>query len=76
MERKNSLISIITQTCDREMVGKNEFIEIPIDQNNLNPNINNTNEVNYESNLVRLMDNKQPFSIIDKKKIIIYPKKI
>ena len=58
MERKNSLISIITQTYDKEMVGKSEFIGIPIDQNNLNSNANNSNEINFDSNLVRLTENK------------------
>ena len=67
MKRKNSLVSIITQTCDKEMVGKSEFIGIPVDQNNLNSNISNSNEINFDSNLIRLTDNKQPFSIIEKK---------
>ena len=66
MERKNSLVSMVTQTCDREMVGRSEFIEIPVDQHNLAQNINNNSEINFDSNIVRLSDNKQTFSISKK----------
>ena len=66
MERKNSLVSMVTQTCDREMVGRSEFIEIPVDQHNLAHNINNNTEINFDSNIARLADNKQPFSILEK----------
>ena len=66
MERKNSLVSMVTQTCDREMVGRSEFIEIPVDQHNLAQNINNSSEINFDSNIVRLSDNKQTFPISKK----------
>ena len=48
MERKNSLVSITTQTCDREMVGTSEFIDIPINNNNLKTN--NIEEINIGDN--------------------------
>ena len=41
MERKNSMASMITQTCDREMLGRSEFVGIPMNQNN--------NEINYSN---------------------------
>jgi chromosome segregation ATPase len=66
MERKNSLVSMVTQTCDREMVGRSEFIEIPVDQHNLAQNINNSSDINFDSNIVRLSDNKQTFPISKK----------
>ena len=46
------------------MIGRSEFIDIPLNQNNINMN-NNNNEIKFDSNLVRL-DSKQPFSIYDK----------
>ena len=66
MERKNSLVSMVTQTCDREMVGRSEFIEIPVDQHNLAQNINSNSDINFDSNIGRLSDNKQTFPISKK----------
>ena len=48
MERKNSMVSMVTQTCDLEMVGRSEFIGIPDNQSNLNKN--NSREINLEGN--------------------------
>ena len=64
MERKNSLVSMITQTCDREMVGRSEFIGIPANQYNLNPNL--SREIILDPNMIRLSENKQSYSIYDK----------
>ena len=58
MERKNSMVSIITQTCDKEMLGRSEFIGIPINQN--------SNEINFSNNLDNLSNNKQSYSIYEK----------
>ena len=58
MERKNSMASMITQTCDREMVGRSEFVGIPMDQNN--------NEINYSNKIDRLSNNKQNYSLYEK----------
>ena len=66
MERKNSLVSMVTQTCDREMVGRSEFIEIPVDQHNLAQNINSNSDINFDSNIGRLSENKQTFPISKK----------
>ena len=64
MERKNSLVSMITQTCDHEMVGRSEFIGIPINHNNLNPNI--SREINLDPNMIKLNEGKQNYSLYDK----------
>ena len=74
MERKNSLVSIMTQTCEHEMVGRSEFIDIPLNNNNLNSNINNSNQINLDSKLARLTE-KQPFSIYDKNENNLISKK-
>ena len=59
MERKNSMVSMITQTCDKEMLGRSEFIGIPINQN--------SNEINFSSNNDRLnTNNKTNYSLYDK----------
>ena len=59
MERKNSMASMITQTCDREMLGRSEFIGIPINQNNTDI---------YSSKIDRLNsnNNKPNYSIYEK----------
>ena len=74
MERKNSLVSMITQTCDKEMVGRSEFIGIPLNQNNLNPNI--SREINLDPNLFRLTEGRQTFSMYDKNDNLISNKNI
>ena len=56
MERKNSMASMITQTCDREMIGRSEFVGIPMNQNN--------NEINYSTKIDRL-NNKQNYSLYE-----------
>ena len=59
MERKSSMVSMITQTCDKEMLGRSEFIGIPINQN--------SNEINFSSNNDRLnTNNKTNYSLYDK----------
>ena len=59
MERKSSMVSMITQTCDKEMLGRSEFIGIPINQN--------SNEINFSSNNDRLnTNNKMNYSLYDK----------
>ena len=59
MERKNSMVSMITQTCDKEMLGRSEFIGIPINQN--------SNEINFSSNNDGLnTNNKTNYSLYDK----------
>ena len=59
MERKNSMASMITQTCDREMLGRSEFVGIPMNQNN--------NEINYSNKIDRLSNNKQQnYSLYEK----------
>ena len=72
MERKNSLVSMITQTCDREMVGRSEFIGIGVNQNNLNPNI--SREINLEPNIFGLSEGKQTYSLYDKNDNLISTK--
>ena len=72
MERKNSLVSMITQTCDREMVGRSEFIGIPVNQNSLNPNI--SREINLDPNMFRLSEGKQTYSLYDKNDNLISKK--
>ena len=59
MQRKNSMASMITQTCDREMLGRSEFIGIPINQNNTDI---------YSSKIDRLNsnNNKPNYSIYEK----------
>ena len=57
MERKSSMTSMVTQTCDKEMLGRSEFIGIPMNQDN--------NEINYSNNKERLA-NKQNYSFYDK----------
>ena len=57
MERKSSMTSMVTQTCDKEMLGRSEFIGIPLNQDN--------NEINYSNNKERLA-NKQNYSFYDK----------
>ena len=56
IERKNSYTSMVTQTCDREMVGRSEFVGIPID------NINNpSNQIDikqkYSSKIIENHNN-------------------
>ena len=68
MERKNSLVSMITQTCDHEMVGRSEFIGIPGNQNILNSNI--SREINLDQNMFRLTEGKQNYSLYDKNDLI------
>ena len=59
MERKNSMASMITQTCDREMLGRSEFVGIPMNQNN--------NEINYSNKIDRIGNNKQQnYSLYEK----------
>ena len=59
MERKSSMVSMITQTCDKEMLGRSEFIGIPINQN--------SNEINFSSNNDGLnTNNKTNYSLYDK----------
>jgi len=59
MERKNSMASMITQTCDREMLGRSEFVGIPMNQN--------TNEINYSNKIDRINNNKQQnYSLYEK----------
>ena len=48
MERKNSMISMITQTCDKEMLGRSEFIGIPLNQN--------SNEIDFSSSKDKCYD--------------------
>ena len=64
LERKNSLVSMVTQTCDREMVGRSEFIGIPVDHNNLNPSL--SREIILDPNMIRLAETKQSYSLYDK----------
>ena len=66
MERKNSSLSIITtQTCDREMVGKSEFISIPNNQNYLSQN--NIEEIKLNENIPGLNDEKKHYFSINNK---------
>ena len=59
MERKNSMASMITQTCDREMLGRSGFVGIPMNQNN--------NEINYSNKIDRIGNNKQQnYSLYEK----------
>ena len=58
MERKNSMVSMVTQTCDREMLGRSEFIGIPLNQN--------SNEINYSSKNERISNNKPNYSLYEK----------
>ena len=60
MERKNSMVSIITQTCDKEMLGRSEFIGIPLNQN--------SNEIDFSSSKDRLNNNnnKSNYSLYEK----------
>ena len=60
MERKNSMISMITQTCDKEMLGRSEFIGIPLNQN--------SNEIDFSSSKDRLNNNnnKSNYSLYEK----------
>ena len=69
MERKNSLVSMVTQTCDLEMVGRSEFIGIPENQNSLNKN--NSREINLEGNIRLNSGNKPIYSIYDNNNILI-----
>ena len=57
LERKNSMASMVTQTCDREMLGRSEFVGIPMNQTN--------NEINY-SNKIEQLGNKQNYSLYEK----------
>ena len=57
LERKNSMASMVTQTCDREMLGRSEFVGIPINQTN--------NEINC-SNKMEQIGNKQNYSLYEK----------
>ena len=57
MERKNSMTSMITQNCDKEMLGRSEFIGIPMNQN--------SNEMNYSNN-DRINNNKSNYSLFEK----------
>ena len=57
LERKNSMASMVTQTCDREMLGRSEFVGIPMNQTN--------NEINY-SNKMEQIGNKQNYSLYEK----------
>jgi hypothetical protein len=43
------MISMITQTCDKEMLGRSEFIGIPINQN--------SKEINFSKSKDRLNNN-------------------
>ena len=69
MERKNSMVSMVTQTCDLEMVGRSEFIGIPDNQSNLNKN--NSREINLEGNIRLSSGKKQIYSIYDNNEILI-----
>ena len=55
------------------MVGRSEFIGIPVDQNNLNPRVNK--EINLEPNIFGLSDEKQTYSLNDKNENFILEKK-
>ena len=57
LERKSSMASMVTQTCDREMLGRSEFVGIPMNQTN--------NEINY-SNKIEQLGNKQNYSLYEK----------
>ena len=57
LERKSSMVSMVTQTCDREMLGRSEFVGIPINQTN--------NEINC-SNKMEQIGNKQNYSLYEK----------
>ena len=57
LERKSSMVSMVTQTCDREMLGRSEFVGIPMNQTN--------NEINY-SNKIEQLGNKQNYSLYEK----------
>ena len=57
MERKSSMASMITQNCDKEMLGRSEFIGIPMNQN--------SNEMNYSNN-DRINNNKSNYSLFEK----------
>ena len=57
LERKSSMASMVTQTCDREMLGRSEFVGIPMNQTN--------NEINY-SNKMEQLGNKQNYSLYEK----------
>ena len=59
MERKNSMVSMLTQTCDKEMLGRSEFIGIPNNQSN-------NNEMNYSANISRLNNIRTNYSLYDK----------
>ena len=69
MERKNSMVSMVTQTCDLEMVGRSEFIGIPDNQSNLNKN--NSREINLEGNIRLSSGKKQIYSIYDNNEVLI-----
>ena len=58
IERKSSLSSMLTQNCDKEMIGRSEFIGIPNNQNN--------NETNYSVNISRLNNSRTNYSIYNK----------
>ena len=62
LERKNSMTSIITKTCDREMIGRSEFIDIPLNKENFIPT---SNDINFSQNLKDNFDNTN-FSNINK----------
>ena len=68
MERKNSLVSMVTQTCDHEMVGRSEFVGIPVNQNLLNSNI--SHEINLDPNMFGVTEGKQNYSLYDKNDLI------
>ena len=57
LERKSSMASMVTQTCDREMLGRSEFVGIPMNQTN--------NEINY-SNKMEKIGSKQNYSLYEK----------
>ena len=58
MERRNSMASIMTQNCDKEMLGRSEFIGIPMNQN--------SNEMNYSNNNDRINNSKINYSLFEK----------
>ena len=55
IERKNSYTSMVTQTCDKEMIGRSEFVGIPI--NNINNNNNPSTQIDYSSKIIQNNNN-------------------
>ena len=69
MERKSSMASMITQNCDKEMLGRSEFIGIPMNQNSNEMNFSNNDRINNNKSNYSLFEKQEDFSKISNNNI-------